>query len=128
MAKRDYEVGYGKPPKGSQFQKGKSGNPTGGGKKPKSEKAILQKMLGRKRMVQTPDGPVKMDGLELIALRLFNDALAGKARQLKILLDRVDANGIGRQEAGESLSAADAHVYDQYFELLRGAAGGSDDV
>ena len=29
----DYEVGYGKPPKGRQFQKGVSGNPTGRPKK-----------------------------------------------------------------------------------------------
>ena|SRR5437868_14511965 len=29
----DYEVGYGKPPKNSQFQKGVSGNPTGRPKK-----------------------------------------------------------------------------------------------
>ena len=32
--KRDYTIGYGKPPKGRPFQKGQSGNPRGpGGKK-----------------------------------------------------------------------------------------------
>jgi len=28
-AKRDYEIGYGKPPRGRPFQKGQSGNPRG---------------------------------------------------------------------------------------------------
>ena len=27
--KRDYEIGYGKPPRGRPFQKGQSGNPRG---------------------------------------------------------------------------------------------------
>jgi Family of unknown function (DUF5681) len=31
---QDYEVGYGKPPKTSQFKKGESGNPSGRPKKP----------------------------------------------------------------------------------------------
>ena len=32
----NYEVGYGKPPKANQFQKGQSGNPSGRPKKMKS--------------------------------------------------------------------------------------------
>ena len=31
--KKDYEVGYGRPPKKSQFRKGQSGNPSGRPKK-----------------------------------------------------------------------------------------------
>ena len=29
ITNKDYDVGYGKPPRSSQFQKGKSGNPSG---------------------------------------------------------------------------------------------------
>ena len=128
MTEEKKKQGYGHPPDEFKWKPGQSGNPTGGSKKPKSEKAILQKMLGKKRMVQTADGPVKMDGLELLAFRLFNDAVGGKARQIKILLERIDANGIGRQEAGESLSEADARVAEEYLKLFQKQVGGSDDV
>jgi len=37
----DYEVGYGKPPKKSQFPKGTSGNPTGRPKKARDLGATL---------------------------------------------------------------------------------------
>jgi len=33
--KSAYEVGYAKPPRSTRFQKGRSGNPTGGAKGPK---------------------------------------------------------------------------------------------
>lgn len=129
MANESDKVGYKNPPPEHRWKKGQSGNPKGGsGKKPKPEKAILENMLGKKRTVQTPNGPEKLDGLELVALRLFNDALAGKPRQLKLLLDRMDANGIGRQEAGESLSEADARIADEYLKLFRTQVGGSGDV
>jgi hypothetical protein len=36
----DFEVGYGKPPKGTQFKKGQSGNPSGRSKKDKAFKPL----------------------------------------------------------------------------------------
>jgi hypothetical protein len=129
MANESNKVGYKNPPPEHRWKKGQSGNPKGGsGKKPKPERAILENMLGKKRTVQTPNGPEKLDGLELVALRLFNDALAGKPRQLKLLLDRMDANGIGRQEASESLSEADARIADEYLKLFRAQVGGAGGV
>lgn len=42
----DYEVGYGKPPKRSQFKKGQSGNPEGRPKETKNLKTDLADELG----------------------------------------------------------------------------------
>ena len=43
--KRDYEVGYGRPPKASQFKKGKSGNPRGRPKKDPSIADVISQDL-----------------------------------------------------------------------------------
>jgi len=40
-AEKDYEVGYGKPPKSGQFKKGQSGNPRGGNKTARARNAKL---------------------------------------------------------------------------------------
>ena len=45
---RDYEVGYGRPPKHSQFQKGRSPNPGGRGKQPSEYRDILLRILNEK--------------------------------------------------------------------------------
>ena len=40
-----YEVGYGKPPKHSQFKRGQSGNPQGRKKQDRTIRAIMQKII-----------------------------------------------------------------------------------
>src|SRR5215207_8933320 len=43
--KGDYEIGYCRPPKATQFQRGQSGNPRGPGKRPRSIGAAADKAL-----------------------------------------------------------------------------------
>jgi hypothetical protein len=50
-----YEVGFAKPPQGTQFRKGRSGNPNGRPKGAKSIANILAKM-GRERVRITTNG------------------------------------------------------------------------
>ena len=45
MGKKDYEVGYGKPPKSGQFKPGQSGNPKGRPKGAKNFKTELATVL-----------------------------------------------------------------------------------
>lgn len=83
----DYEVGYGKPPKASRFQKGRSGNPKG--RKPRADHiAALVSEEGRKRL------KVKIEGVErshtkseLIAIRLVNKAVGGDLRAAAFVID-----------------------------------------
>jgi hypothetical protein len=48
-----YEIGYGKPPKQTQFQKGRSGNPKGRPKVAKNLPALILKIFGEKIVVKS---------------------------------------------------------------------------
>jgi Family of unknown function (DUF5681) len=86
----DYEIGYGKPPKSSQFKKGISGNPSGRPKKPSDFVSELKKELqskvtinenGKRRVITKSEGTAK---------QLVNRALSGNlpAVRLVISVDR----------------------------------------
>jgi len=78
-----YEIGYGKPPKHSQIQKGQSGNPKGRPKKPKNLAALILKIFGEKVVVRTPGGTHSMTKLEAALVQLINKALGGDPRALR---------------------------------------------
>lgn len=82
----DYEVGRGRPPKHGQFQKGRSGNPSG-----RKTGSVNLKTLVRK--VASTEIPVNDNGqerlvsvLEGILLRLAQDALRGNSRAAQVTL------------------------------------------
>ncbi|MBL4544643.1 MAG: hypothetical protein JKP95_01895 [Oceanicaulis sp.] len=59
----EYEVGYGKPPKATQFKKGQSGNPRGRPKmQPKDVAAHMSDLLAEKRPVRVDGKTVMMSG------------------------------------------------------------------
>lgn len=83
---REDEVGYRKPPKASQFQKGKSGNPHGRPKQNPGIAELFRKVS--KQTVQTngPTGQQRMTKLEASVTQLMNKATAGDLKALKVLL------------------------------------------
>lgn len=85
VSDQSYEVGYGKPPKRSQFQPGQSGNPNGRPKGAKSPFTLLREELRSKVTLRENGRVTTVTKLEAIMKRVVADTLSGKASQTKLL-------------------------------------------
>ncbi|MGE0409899.1 MAG: DUF5681 domain-containing protein [Amphiplicatus sp.] len=117
---RDYEVGYGKPPRRTQFKKGQSGNPKGRPKGKRNLKTDVRETLqlpvsitenGRKRKVSTQTA---------VLLRLREKALQADAKAIDriVALAHVHNNEEFVEEASEALSSDDAMILDLFAQRL----------
>jgi len=82
----NYEVGYGKPPKGTRFAKGHAGNRNGRPKGSKNLDTIVDK-IGRQRVKVTGSrGSRSISKLEATVTQLTNKAASGDLRAIRELL------------------------------------------
>jgi len=81
----DYDVGYGKPPKHTQFQKGQSGNPSGKSKKEASTEIRLQKLLKGEVAVNKSGSQVTMTQQDVMLQALVNNAMKGNLAAIKYI-------------------------------------------
>lgn len=89
--KSDYEVGYGRPPKSTQFKPGQSGNPNGRKRKPKSVQAQMQKVVSRKVQINE-GGVVKRLPLQDVIFRtIANKAAKGDLNAAKFVFSLLHA-------------------------------------
>jgi hypothetical protein len=87
MSYPDYEVGYGKPPKHTQFKKGQCANPMGrGARKPLLEKAVFRKFLSDNVRYITRGSSKKASRLELLVRKQVAGALKGDVGSAMSLL------------------------------------------
>lgn len=90
----DYEVGYGKPPKQTQFHKGRSGNSNGRPKASttttKKAASVLKEILNKKITVKEGGTTRRITKMEALLETLLNDALRGDktARRLFVTMAR----------------------------------------
>jgi hypothetical protein len=112
----DYEVGYRRPPRASQFQPGTSGNPRGRRKGSRSVGAILNGIMSQKVTVSEGGRTRRVSRLEVMLLRLANDAARGDARVTKLLLELNDRYGQPIDGGGpsEELSSDDLKILAAY--------------
>jgi len=118
----DYAVGYGRPPKATQFPPGKSGNPKGRPTGSRTFSALLQEILEQKIAVTENGVSRRVPKLEVMVHRLVNDALRSDPRAIKLLLslmDRYESSPVTKLQLGELL-AEDQAILSQY---LPGSAG-----
>ena len=113
--KRDYEVGYRKPPRQTRFTKGQSGNPRGRSPGAKNLKTLLSEALNEFVIVSENGGRRKITKREAIVTQLVNRSVSRFSRD-QILLDMVrDIEGQTEPASAEtaSFSEADEKVIEQ---------------
>jgi Family of unknown function (DUF5681) len=84
----DYEVGYGKPPKNTQFQKGHSGNPKG---RPKKALDFDHELIRESNsfMTITENGRRKrVSKHNVTIMQLLKQAMTGNIQAARVYLDR----------------------------------------
>jgi hypothetical protein len=103
MADRDDDerVGYGRPPKAWQFQKGRSGNPSGRPKRPPTPDQLWDKALRRTITVMEDGQKKRLSKEAALAHQTVNAALKGDARARRDVLAQIDRRA-QRESAGES--------------------------
>jgi Family of unknown function (DUF5681) len=84
---RPFNVGYGKPPKHTQFTKGKSGNPKGRGKGVRNFATEIQEELDRRVPIVENGERKRITKRKAVAKQLVNKAANGDAKSIPILLN-----------------------------------------
>ena len=112
----DGEVGYGRPPKHTRFEKGKSGNPYGRrGRKPKEQTRpeIVRRVRDEKVPIKLNGREIRVTAFEAMVRTMFNRVMQrGNARDLKALFELLDQyGGLSLVDEGKrSREAADAVI------------------
>jgi hypothetical protein len=122
-----YEVGFAKPPKSGQFEKGKSGNPKG---RPKGSKNLATVVLRESRQpvrVNGPRGSRSVTKLEAAVMQLGNKAAQGDLRSQRELFSLVRTS---EEATNSGVSPLNPHEMDQKVmqNILRRMKGISADT
>jgi hypothetical protein len=117
-----YDVGYGKPPTGTQFGKGISGNKKGRPKGAKNLATLLIDALYEEVTVTVNGVPQRISKLELMLRQLADQGADGDLRALNIILQRVDfAQNRATAEQADVLDDAEHEVAQAIIERIRNA-------
>jgi hypothetical protein len=125
---RDYAVGYGRPPTGSRFKPGVSGNANGRPRGSKNLKTLIRQAMTAKISVQEGTSSRRVTKIEGVVLRQLQSALKGSDRSAMAVikmardvgfLDDVENNPVETAE----LSAADQLILQELVSRRRGAKG-----
>jgi len=119
--KRDYEIGYGKPPAGRRFQKGQSGNPRGPRRKDLS--ALLVAALNEPVYTTIDGHRRKITKREAIIKQMVDKSADADLRATKMLFDMLkeveEKAGTAPPPEPAQLTAPDREVVELFVARLR---------
>ena len=121
----EYQVGYAKPPKHTQFKAGKSGNPHGRPKGAKNLKADLLEELGEKILVHEGDHVRKISKQRAVVKTLVTRTLKGDGRAasslLSMMMRLLDTGEGAEPESSENLHPDELEILKAYKARLTGS-------
>ena len=121
----EFTIGYGRPPQGSPFKPGRSGNPKGRPLGSPAFKTLLQRELEERVSVKDQGRCRKLSKRGIIVKRLVSEAMAGNPKHLAIVLAQDPIAAEVLEEVTAALTRpADAAVKADLIRRLRAAAVG----
>lgn len=122
MSKRggkDYEIGYGRPPRRSRFVKGRSGNPKGRPKGVRSLTDRFAKALDERVTINENGSRRTIPKSDAVMKQLVNKAASGDFRSIKLILEMAGPlSERGRQAELEAKYQEDSNVKEQLDRKL----------
>jgi hypothetical protein len=91
---RNYEVGYGRPPQGTRFKKGQSGNPKGRPSGTKNLGGLFQQLLGEMVTAREGDRSRRMTKAEALLQALVLRAIKGEGRAVTQVFTMMREQGL----------------------------------
>ena len=122
----DYKVGYGKPPREHQFQRGNAGNRKGRRRKQsKSEAETLREAFSQLIELQIGGTKRKVTAFEAMVLTLRSKALRGDLAAVKVLIGLFKDFTGGREseEDWAQLSSEDVRILKEHYSETMEAVG-----
>lgn len=106
----EYEVGYGKPPRHTQFKKGCSGHPAGRPRGATNVTTELKRLLGARTTIKINGAVQKVSTAKAICLALIQKALSGDVRAFSKIVDIIGPAMADELKAAASPSSADVDI------------------
>jgi hypothetical protein len=111
----DYEVGYGKPPKHTRFQPGRSGNPRGRPKGTKNLKTDLIEELGERILVREGEQARHVSKQRAVVKTLMARTLKADTRAASLLLSMM----MKLLDTGEAAEDIAEPLHEDELEILK---------
>jgi hypothetical protein len=122
---KGYEVGYGRPPKQTQFKPGRSGNPKGRPPKSKNVETLIKNELDAKVTIKEAGRELRITKREAIVKQLVNSALRGDPRKLLLMLKYIEK--LQEPDPFSSTAADEAELLKLVGEVTADNDKGEDD-